>query len=156
MDAAPTKMSSSIAGLVEDNAQAFTHMTGLHPLRDRVHAFVEQKKRLHERAGLHRGGSPLTMPAFRAALAEGPALPGMGPPRAAALSEPPKLQQYAPSHRPPRMLAPSGAAAPMAQHMRPDIRWDSAATARGHQWARRIRSASPATADRGLRARELR
>ena len=150
----------SIAGVVEDNAQSFTHMTGLRPLRERVHAFVEQKKRLHERAGLHRGGSPLTMPAFRAALAERHALPEMGATSAAALSQPPQPQQYAPSHRPPRMRVPAGAmanAGARVQHTRPDIRWDSGgATARGHQWARRVPSAAPpGTGGGGMPAREM-
>ena len=116
--------------------------------------------RLHERASLHRGGSPLTMPAFRAALAERHALPEMGATSAAALSQPPQPQQYAPSHRPPRMRVPAGAmanAGARVQHTRPDIRWDSGgATARGHQWARRVPSAAPpGTGGGGMPAREM-
>ena len=41
-----------VSSLVEQNAQSFTHMTGLQPLRDHIGQFVAQRKRRHELAHL--------------------------------------------------------------------------------------------------------
>ena len=145
-------LAAPLAGMVEDNAAAFTHMTGLQPLRDRIGQFVTARKRRHELAHLqHTSLADLQQQASKApagSVAQRPARTSF--PGASAMY-PARGSGWAPR-------------AAAAADTRPAVRWERTSRwpvepppprfTTGHSTAAALPSAAPPTGQRVDRRRE--